>query len=187
MVAVFSVPGAESFAAFLREAGLDLPDDVRWAVNGPRTAAKIAELFPDADIAFESFDGTGETLARELVRSGVTTALAVAAERSRPEFVDVLRGAGGFVERLFLYRTRPCPPAPEVLRALPDEVFVLFGSPSGVETYMAALESAPDGDDSGVRYCALGPTTARAIRDAGRVPYVVAARTDYTEFVRELL
>ncbi len=182
VLAVMSSPGIAAFSDFAQLAGPVLPADLIWAVNGPRTAAHVRARFPDARITLESPDGTGEGLAREILRAGAGPVLCLAAERGRPEFEEILTRAGVAPRILRLYRTVGARDVAGRIRDLPRGAFVIFGSPSAVETFF----DAGDPSDAGFRFCALGPTTARALVAAGQVPYAVAARPDYTEFVRAL-
>ena len=192
LIAAFSAPGAEAFASLPGVAGHPGLSRAVWATTGERTSSRVASLFPGARTEYMSPDGTGEALARLLLEkrgefSGPV--LALAAERGRPEFFDLFQEAGIETEKLTLYKSRGRIPETKELEALPREANVIFGSPSAVQAFFESLGRSGPGEEefAGLRFCALGKTTARALRESGREVYAEAATPDYESFVRELL
>lgn len=187
LCAAFSSPGVDSFAELLHELKLP-PPDCNWAATGERTAETIRRRFPGARLIAVSPDNTGAGLAARLLELAPppTRILGLSAERGRDEFYERMAQAGVAVLRLALYRTEALQPSRESLAALPQDCIVVLGSPRAAETYFAALAAAglPDGD--GRLYCAIGPTTADAIRRAGRDVYIRAREADYQLLIEEL-
>lgn len=125
-------------------------------VVGPRTATILR------DAGFEPVgeeSGTGADLAAYIASNYVADLplLFLAGDRRRDELPLALDRSGLAVDEVIVYRTRleGSPPATEV----PD--WVVAFSPSGVESWM---QNEPP---QGVRYAAIGPTTAEALRAAG--------------------
>jgi uroporphyrinogen III methyltransferase/synthase len=153
----------------LAKAALDI--DV-WAV-GPATkrALEIAKLraHVPADVA------DGVALARALVKTGIRgkRVLVPRAEEGRTEPLDILRAAGAEVIDVIAYRTVEAVPddprGRQLLESGQAAVCCVF-APSQV-TALARLV-----DLRGVRthFCAIGETTAAAVRDAG-IPEVAIA------------
>ncbi len=159
----------------------------RFAAVGQGSAAALTEhgvlevLTPDA--SREDAEG----LASVLVRLGVGGArvLLPRAEKGREVLAARLREAGAMVTEVVAYRTLPRDiPEREVgaLLAGPRPDAVLFFSPSAFHAFVRAL-----GDEraraflSGPVLCAIGPTTARAMTEAGLTPQAVAARPSVDE------
>lgn len=186
-VALFSVPGATAFAQLVKEEGIHVPSGARFAVSGERTADCAQALFPDAEIAARSPDGTGAALADLLLEARTTSVLSLCAQHGRPEFRDRLLSAGAKVLTLELYRTKTITPDQTSLAALPARCYLVFGSPSGVDAFLDGLIAAPDVDSRGFACCAIGPTTAGRLRQRGIVPYAVAAQADYESLLSELV
>jgi uroporphyrinogen-III synthase/uroporphyrinogen III methyltransferase/synthase len=148
------------------------------AAVGPATAERlrsrlrVPELVPG--------DATGQGLARALAPSvrGRRVLLPRPAE-GRPEILQDLAAAGAEVSAVEAYRTVPAPP--ERLACLGAWIrgrevdAVAFASPSAVRAAAEAL--GPDAPVLGrVLLAAIGPTTARALRDLGLAPGAVAER-----------
>ncbi len=188
VLSAMSAPGVDALADLLKKENEAAPAGV-WAVTGERTAERIRDRFPGADIGYVSPDGTGEGLARHLASQGGSFAphvFAVSAERGREEFNLVLQGAGIRVTRILPYKSEPIERPKNAYLLLPDDCFVLFGSPSSALTFLRGIENAGRRED-GFRYAALGPTTAKAVRELGRTVYAESRTTDYDTFVGDLL
>ncbi len=187
LCAAFSSPGVDSFADLLQDLKLP-PPDCNWVATGERTAESIRRRFPGARVVAVSPDNTGAGLAAKLLAQGPTPTriLGLSAERGRAEFYERMAQAGVAVLRLELYRTEAQKPPRESLAALPENCIVVLGSPRAAETYFAALADAGLPDGAGRFYCAIGPTTADAIRRAGRDVYIRAREADYQQLIEEL-
>jgi uroporphyrinogen-III synthase len=166
LVMVMSPRAAHLYA----KSGLDL--DV-WAV-GPATrrALEIAKL--RAVVPPDISDGVG--LARALAKTGVRgkRVLVPRAEEGRTEPLDILRAAGAEVIDVIAYRTVDAVPddprGKELLEAGQAAVCCVF-APSQVK----ALARIVDLRAVNTRFCAIGETTAAAVRDAGISEVAVAA------------
>ncbi len=185
-VALFSVPGAAALADLLDSNEVRLPPGVGLAVTGERTAEKAGLLFPNNPVVARSPDGTGAALAAVLLEHKVRDVLCVAAERGRPEFRERMSEAGASVLALDLYRSIPRIPDAAELSRLPEECYLVFGSPSSVDAFFEAHRRAGLGRP-GWRACAIGPTTAARLVEAGVGPYIIAAEADYETLLAELL
>jgi uroporphyrinogen-III synthase len=148
-----------------------LPLDV-WAV-GPATrrALEIAKL--RAVVPPDISDGVG--LARALAKAGVRgkRVLVPRAEEGRTEPLEILRAAGAEVIDVIAYRTVDTVPddprGKELLEAGQAAVCCVF-APSQVK----ALGRIVDLRAIKTRFCAIGETTAAAVRDAGIAEVAVA-------------
>ncbi|MBX7059056.1 MAG: hydroxymethylbilane synthase [Leptospirales bacterium] len=198
MLAAFSASGVEAFAEFcstIDAASLAaLPQ--RWAVVGAHTEAAVAQRFPKAHIVVRSPDGSGRALASELLKSGLPpSVLALSAERGREDFYQLLQDKTQML-RLRLYETRSVEAPEHFFQSLPEQLHVLFGSPSAVKAYFEAEErqAAAEGRSDWLqaylrqhRTCnAIGPTTAAALRERGLPCYAQAAEADYAMLCDEL-
>jgi uroporphyrinogen-III synthase len=143
-----------------------------WAV-GPATRraldiAKLRAVVP-ADVS----DGVG--LARALAKTGVRgkRVLVPRAEEGRTEPLDILRAAGAEVIDVIAYRTVDAVPddprGRELLEAGQAAVCCVF-APSQVK----ALARIVDLRAVNTRFCAIGETTAAAVREAGIAGVAVA-------------
>ena len=165
LVMVMSPRAAHLFA----KSGLDLEV---WAV-GPATrrALEIAKL--RAVVPVDISDGVG--LARALAKAGVRgkRVLVPRAEEGRTEPLDILRAAGAEVIDVIAYRTVDAVPddprGKELLEAGQAAVCCVF-APSQVK----ALARIVDLRGVKTRFCAIGETTAAAVRDAGIADVAVA-------------
>jgi uroporphyrinogen-III synthase/uroporphyrinogen III methyltransferase/synthase len=179
-VAFASATAVERVAARIAELGLS-PGALsarRLAAVGPATAARLAAAVRPPDLV--PAEASGEALARSLAPhvAGKTVLLPRAAE-GRPELLGGLREAGSAVTPVEAYRTIAAPP--ETLRHLAGWLAagevdaIAFASPSAVHAVVAAL----GGDRAllaSALLAAIGPTTARALRELGLVPGVEPTR-----------
>jgi uroporphyrinogen-III synthase len=178
---VFTSPnGVRFFLARIEEVrGQEASIEPCVAAIGPATARELEIGGRKADLVAP--DPRSEGLARALERSVAPgeRVLLVSPERSRPVVPDALRALGASVERVVFYRNVPAPG----LAALGEEIrgnrfdVVVFSSPSTLQRLLEAGESDADALLSALgrsRPVAIGPVTARALRDAGLVPAAVA-------------
>lgn len=182
IAAVFSVPGVQALRELVRDrttfAGTS------FAVTGEKTKLAVEQLFPGANIAHISPDGTGDSLARELIAIGAADReiLAASAEKGRMEFYSLLDEADKKYTRIKAYRSIVSSEGLDFSR-IPEECYIVLGSPSSVETF---LHSTKKLDSSGHRYCSVGPTTTKALRDAGCDVYMEAPQADFDSLLRDL-
>lgn len=140
-----------------------------WAV-GPATRDALAlERLP----ARVASGHDGEALARELIETRAISGqkiLAPRAEAGRPEAIALLRASGADVIEVAAYRTQPIAAGdPEVaagrdaLTLTGDAICCVF-APSQVSALAAIVGPLPE---LRARFCAIGQTTAAALRAAG--------------------
>lgn len=190
-IAVFSEPGVIHIHRVLSELGADT-HRIHWAVVGDRTEDVLLEFYPGANVFFKSPDGTGKGLGRlialEKERISGPVLMGVAKE-NRPEFEQELAHAGVDAIRLELYETSSYSLEQSQVDALPDQAYVLLGSPSAAKTFFAELNHVFQGQfDSktrGYRYCAIGPTTEEAIQSLGYEVYARCREPDYVRMIEE--
>jgi uroporphyrinogen-III synthase len=149
---------------------------IALAAVGDATAAALRGHGLRADLVPEEASGAG--LARALVARDPRHVLLPRAEDGREELGAILAAAGVRVDAVTAYRTVPAPrpelePVLERLAAGTLDVLTFF-APSQV-TAVAAAAGAASLNRARV-ICAIGPTTAQALRDLGvRVDLVPAA------------
>jgi len=164
----------------------------RIAAVGPKTAARLRESGLEPDV--EPARATGLELARELVeRHGVGPGSVVLLPRSAlgsPEATAVLETCGATVLDVPIYVTEaedPAKAAPLIDLIDRGETVdaVVFASPSALQGFLEMtgalgrrLLEAPS-----TRLVAIGPTTRRAIEDAGLRVASQAARPDVDSLV----
>ena len=167
---LFTSQNAVRFTALrLRQTGM--PATVRQvAVVGPATAdAASREGFRVDYVATHS---TAHALAGELGESlnGCTVFLP-RSDRSDPELVEALRESGATVTDAIAYRTvAPAVSDPAALNRIhhADVDVAIFSSPSAFQNLDGMLGAGTLAKLAGkVRYAAIGPTTAKAMRSAG--------------------
>ena len=153
-------------------AGAEPPAALRVAVVGEATAAALADVGWVVDLVAEP--GTGEALVVAMAEAGVGEGHRVLFPASAIALETVPEGLarlGAAVDRVTAYRTEAAPLDVAVCRAALESgaaAVLTFTSPSTVENLEAAL--GPDTFELAVRRAravAIGPTTARAVRDAG--------------------
>jgi uroporphyrinogen-III synthase len=148
------------------------------AAVGPGTADEITARGLQVD--YMSKGRTGDALVRELRQSlKGRKVLLPRSDRGDDSLLDSLQEAGAEVTSVIAYRTA----APETLdpkilaRIRGWEVDVIaFASPSAFRNLSTAMGSNSDiaGLSSHIRFAAIGPTTARVMREAG-VPVEIEA------------
>jgi hydroxymethylbilane synthase len=181
-IAVFSVPAVRALANWLSKNGLDLPT-ANFLCTGTQTQAAVSELFPAHAVRFLASDGTGESLAADINNSSASGAMLIAgAETKQGDFHKNISRRFSLHE-LVLYRTVQRSLTDQEKNSLPDEALVVLASPSAVQAFFYSWpeNGAPDG----FIYCAIGPTTARAIEQAGEIAYMIARGRDYQSLLQE--
>lgn len=153
-----------------------------WAV-GPATKRTLESAGLTAYVPEDVKDG-GElavTLAASRDVRGERV-LVPRAEDGRTEILDVLREAGAIVVDVVAYRTVPTPPGDASVRAGLDALVGGDASICGVfapsqVSSLVVMVAARGGSLGGLAtvFCAIGETTAAALREAGARQIVVAA------------
>jgi uroporphyrinogen-III synthase len=167
---LFTSQNAVRFTA-LRLKQLGVPPVIRQvAAVGPATAEAARQEGFHVD--YVATHHTAHSLAFELRDSIATHSVFLPrSDRSDPELGEALREAGANVTDAIAYRTiAPAPPAPAVLNEIRAGEFdvAIFSSPSAFDNldgFLGAGTLAKLADK--VRYAAIGPTTAKAMRAAG--------------------
>jgi uroporphyrinogen-III synthase len=176
-----SVNGVDAVWKRLNMLGLPgIPDGVRVAAIGPKTAAALQErsikpdFVPDEYIAEAVLPGLGE-LDRRWV-------LLPRADLARPALARAIRDAGGIAHTVTAYRTLPASPDPEGLQSLRDGVDVVtFTSSSTVRNFVALVQAAgldPLRLPGAPLIACIGPITAATAAESGFCVSVMAA--EYT-------
>lgn len=169
-VILTSVNGVERLAAALERLGRGMGPlaRVRIGVIGPATGRAVRALGAAPIVMPDSF--RGERLAEAVIAaaedvSGARILLARARE-ARPALPDRLRAAGASVDVVAAYETRVNRDIePDLTRLLDEGAFdwITFTASSTVRAY-AELAGIRTG---GARIAAIGPITARTVRDLG--------------------
>jgi uroporphyrinogen-III synthase len=167
---LFTSQNAVRFTA-LRLKQLGLPPVIRRiAAVGPATAEAARQEGFHVD--YVATHHTAHSLASELQGSIATHSVFLPrSDRSDPELGEALRETGVEVTDAIAYRTiAPAPPARAVLNEIRAGGFdvAIFSSPSAFHNmngFLGAGMLASMADR--VRYAAIGPTTAKAMRAAG--------------------
>lgn len=137
---------------------------------GPATAELLAAKGLHVDYVTKS--GTGEALARELSqRLAGKRVLLPRSDRGDDRVPAALRRAGANVTEVIAYRTTvPDSLDPGVLARIrrADVDAILFASPSAFHNLASSIAASDLAAlCSRIQFTAIGPTTARALRDAG--------------------
>lgn len=141
------------------------------AAVGPATTQVASENGLRVDYIAKA--GTGEALAAEMRASvGGKSVLLPRSDRADDRLPDALRGAGAFVTPVIAYRTStPESLDPEMLAQLrlAEVDAISFASPSAFHNLARLIGSSEElaSLSQRVPFAAIGPTTARALRDAG--------------------
>ncbi len=174
---LFTSQNAVRFTALrLRQLGLP-PAVQRVAAVGPATAeAATQEGF---HVDYVATHHTAHSLASELRESiACGNVFLPRSDRSDPELLHALRGSGAEVTDVIAYRTTaPVTPDPTTLNRVRGGDFdvAIFASPSAfhnLDGFLGAGTLAKLADK--VRYAAIGPTTAKAMRAAGARVHIEA-------------
>ncbi|HEY9900587.1 MAG TPA: uroporphyrinogen-III synthase [Pantanalinema sp.] len=166
-----SVNAVEAFFARLRERGARMPSTLRVAAVGDRTAEALASQGHPAHLVpkVATAVGLAEALRAEEDLHDKRF-IFPRGDRASQTLATLLREAGARVEDPVAYRTVPGMDAEEAGR-LKEALrhggidWIALTSPS---TWIELLEAiAPERVPSTVRLAAIGPSTARAIRQSG--------------------
>ncbi|HEY4179646.1 MAG TPA: uroporphyrinogen-III synthase [Kofleriaceae bacterium] len=183
---IIAVASARAAAA-TRQAiyGCSTPPEV-WAV-GAATQRALAELRVTAHVPAGVVDG--ESLAAAILAQHSVAGVRVLvprAEGGRPELADKLRSAGAIVDDAIVYRTvATTADDPSVATArqklLDGKVsLIVVLAPSQVRALVGIVGPLPhvvDLDKILPTFCAIGETTAAALRDEGVTPIVAPTPT----------
>lgn len=178
-----SVNGVNTTWTEMTTMGIEqIPDDVRVAAIGPKTAAALKShgvepgFVPDEYVAEAIMPGLGDLAGRAV--------LLLRAETARKALTEAIIQAGGIVHEVAVYRTLPKKPDTQGLLALRTGVDVVtLTSPSTVQHFVSMVRAA------GLNPCALpgnpvfaciGPITEQAAR-AENLPNRIMADTYTTE------
>ncbi len=161
-------------AVFEHRRRLPSPARPRWAAVGPATAAALraegveVAFVPDRYLTTAIADGLGEIGGRRV--------LLPRADAASPDLPRLLRQRGAQVDEVTAYRTVEGPEeSREPLRRVLEEGIdaVLFTSGSTVRGFCRLVDD-PVARLAGVLVACIGPVTARAVREMGLVPDVIA-------------
>ena len=155
---------------------------VRIAAQGPGTSEAVRSVF-HREVDLESSTSTAEVFAEQLALrlGGVGTVLVPQSAEGRDVFGSILRGTGVDVQCIATYGLVTVAPTAEeiaAVRACPaDDTLIVFMSPSAVR---ATVETFPDPEHlKCLRAISVGPTTSKAMREAGLK--VFAEAKEHTE------
>lgn len=169
----------------LERAAVPLPASLRVGAVGPSTSRELTERGIHVDCMPETSTGDALVEAMLLAGAGGTRVLLPQGNRARPAVSEGLLAGGASVDTVIAYRTEhpgghgasPLPIQPG-----PIDVVVLT-SPSALHGLLDMV-----GDNWAVaaktRLACIGPTTARAVADAGLVPDAVAPDRSLEGLVR---
>lgn len=148
--------------AFVSLNGETLPDLVKIAVVGPRTADAAIVAFGRADLISEM--GTATSLAQALkaqITEHPLRLLIAVAENAGDTIEETLRDAGATCTRINVYRTVPAAELrqKEVLSSF-DADNIFFASPSAVEGFINQVEV-----DTEAAIFTIGPSTTDAVME----------------------
>ncbi len=168
---VTSPRGAEAVVAAVR------PEEIRAHVSAIGTATALP-LLRAGVVAHVADALSGNALARQLPLPRGKILLA-RSDRALPDLPERLRARGATVEEVVAYRTVPGPRG-EIERARSllrtgAIVVIAFASSSAVDAFLTA---SPADELRRAGLVAIGPTTARRIRERVAVEPHVAARPD---------
>ena len=162
------------FALRLRERGIapDLPEFRRAQVAVVGPATQDAAMQEGFHVDYAAQHHTGESLARELAESiGGRRVLLPRSDRSDDRLPDALREAGARVTAVIAYRTATPENADAgILARLRGAELdaIVFASPSALYNLYDFIPVADLAKLSErVQFAAIGPTTARALRESG--------------------
>ena len=155
-----------------------LPDGLRVAAIGPKTAQKLEEngappdFVPEEYLAEAVFPGLGEVLGRRV--------LLPRAEIARPALAKLIQEAGGTAHEVAAYRTLPGELGNEAARELSRGVdWLTFTSSSTVTNFHALVRGAglnPLQLPGNPRVACIGPITAGTAAEEGYCVQVTAEK-----------
>lgn len=160
----------------------DLAPSVRIAAQGPGTSEAVRKVF-NREVDLESSIATAEVFADQLALrlSGTGRVLVPQSAEGRDVFGPILRDAGVDVRCIATYGLVTVVPSEEEVAAVracaPHDSSIVFMSPSAVR---ATVEKFPDPEHlKCLRAISVGPTTSKALREAGLK--VFAEAKEHTE------
>lgn len=174
-IVVTSVNGARSLLDRLRALGVSAPEAARWAAVGPATAAAVVAGGMRVECVPES--GTGAAIAAALGDVSGRRILLPRARIASEDLPQALAARGALVDAVVAYDTVAGPESSRepLARALDAGLqAAIFTSGSTVDGF-ARLAGHLGTRLAGVEIVCIGPTTARALEDAGVSPSRVAA------------
>jgi uroporphyrinogen-III synthase len=174
-IVVTSANGARALFTRMRGRGLAPPDRPRWAAVGPATAAALAAAGVQVTRIPES--GTGAAIAGELGDLDGRRVLLPRARIASADLPEALVARGARVDAVPAYDTVVGPESSRepLARALDTGLeAAIFTSGSTVEGF-ARLAGSPGSRLVNMTTVCIGPTTARALEQAGVRPSGVAS------------
>jgi uroporphyrinogen-III synthase len=176
---------ARSVDALEEILGRPLSIDAPVAAVGARTAerARVAGLHVLLEATGGNVEDLESSLASDLATSMKATpvVLHVGAEETRPGLERLALHGAARLERVAVYRTRPCPAVPEGEREDVDVDVVLLASPSAVRGLMGRVRVPRE-----AHVVTLGPSTTQAAREAGLPVAGEAATRDLLGLLRAI-
>lgn len=191
-VVLTSVNGVRALADRLASSGRD------WSARG---RARIAVIGPATASALEAFGVSPDAMPQEYVAEALPEVLGnvagqhillARADIARRTLADELRVRGADVDEVAAYRTVVRQVDVDTLCSLLDSGSVdaiTFTSASTVRGFLEGMERAgrpPREQLRGVALAAIGPVTARALRENGLEPAVLAAEHTMAGLVEAL-
>jgi uroporphyrinogen-III synthase len=160
------------------------------AAVGPATARALGEK--GIRVNYVAQKGTAEALVQELGTSlAGRRVLLPRSDRGDERAPRALREAGADVTEVIAYRTiESGKPDPEVIAGIDRNEFdaIIFASPSAFQNFRSAVGATEiERLSPRIDFVAIGPTTARAIRDAGVRVAVQAEDASATGLARAIV
>lgn len=171
--------------AFAERLGKPLPETLRIAAVGPKTAEACRALGWEPALVPERTHGEG--LAEALAGSAAGSRFLLArGDMASADLPDGLKRAGGMVEEVVVYANRPCAATQAAVEAIAQGRvdWALFASGSAFRNLLAALP-APEALRR-VKLASIGPKTSAVIRDEGFDVAVEAATSTMDGLVKAL-
>jgi uroporphyrinogen-III synthase len=179
-IAFTSANAVEAFAFALKNSGVKPKQGLKIFAVGSSTAAIAERVFRKPDLVPEKSDAA--TLAEAITKNTVDPAsLRIfwpCAVEALPDFEKILAEAGAYVTRRECYRTVALDPKhiKSELGLLAPWDLVFFAAPGAVKAFSRAWE-----DKTGFIAVAIGPTTEKALFNAGYDKVVTSKGTSVNE------
>jgi len=179
-IAFTSANAVNAFSEILNKSSLKIKRGLRIAAVGPSTAAAAESAFWKPVIIPEKNEA--KSLAYAVIAAskdpGKLKVFWPCGKDSLPDFEEVLTGAGASITRWECCRTQALDSEDirSQLQTLTPWDLVFFAAPSAVEVFSTVWE-----DKSGFIAVAIGPTTEKALMDAGYENIVISKGTSVTE------
>lgn len=185
-----SVNGVEAFVRVMASSGVtDLPDTLRIAVIGPKTAQALQQHGIQPHLVPKEY--VAEAIVKELGEVNGLWFLLPRAEIAREALPRAIREGGGFVHVISTYRTVSEVPEPGMLEELELGIDVItFTSPSTVKHFVSILKSNglnPFALPGNPWIACIGPITADAAETAGFTVHTIAQSYTSEGLVQALL